>query len=178
MILTWLLQQPHTFWETIPVYWHNWPLPFFKHFPRLLWYNIFVFWFGGFSESVVLPFLLSLLSISMRPPPAPQLCPSPSPAAACPRKPIHFQYSNSGRWFSILLFWCQLPGESHRAARSDFGTVMSYSLGLRQSPEAGDIDPGAPSPHHLAHQIAMLCSFLIKPVQEKSWSFYTVRLIC
>ena len=68
----WVFPEPHTFWETVPLYWHNWPLPFFKHFLRLLWYNIF-FWFCGLSESVVLHLLLPLLLGSVAPDSAPCL---------------------------------------------------------------------------------------------------------
>lgn len=120
VILMWMFPEPRTFWETVPLNWHNWPLPFFIHFPRLLWYNIYflVLW----APWVCSPSPASSPAhIS-----APRLCPLPSPpSAVCPHEPIHSQCSNSGRWFPTLPFWCQPPGESHGTARNDFRRVMN-----------------------------------------------------
>lgn len=142
MILMWVFPEPHTFWETVPLYWHNWLLPFFKHFLWLLWYNIF-FWFCELSESVILHRLLpSPARIS-----GPRFCPPPSPpSAVCPHEPIHLQHSNSGRWFPTQPFWCQPPGESHGAAWNDFGTAMNYFPGSGQNGEADDTSNWVP-PH-------------------------------
>lgn len=59
-----MFSEPYTYWETVSPYWHNWPLPLFKHVPQLLWYNIFFFWFCLLSKSV-LYLLLPLLPISV-----------------------------------------------------------------------------------------------------------------
>lgn len=112
VILMWAFPEPHTFWETVPRYWHNWPLPFFKHFLWLLWYNIF-FWFCGLSESVVLHLLLPLLAGSVAPDSAPCLL---LPLLSVPMRPSTCSTPNSGRWSPIQPFWCQHPGESHGAA--------------------------------------------------------------
>ena len=111
MVLRWVFPVTDTFWDAVLLYWHNWPLPFFKHFPQLLWYNIFL-WLCGLLS---LPFSVS----------CPDQCPNSAlrlllPLLSLWARPL--AALNLGRWFPALPFSCQHPGESHRAAGHDFGT--------------------------------------------------------
>lgn len=172
-----MFSEPYTYWETVSPYWHNWPLPLFKHVPQLLWYNIF------FSGSVC---SLSLFSISFFLS-CPYQCPRTLPftiSFLCSLSPwaIHLQHSNSGRWFPTLPFCCHLPGESHGEAwfwNSDELQPRSWTkLWGRWHWSRCPIVPHHPCPFLLSLIIPLLCSFLFKSVQNKSWSLYTVTLIC
>ena len=89
---------------------------------------------------------------------------------------------NSGRWFPALPFSCQHPGESHRAAGHDFGTwwtvAQTVDKRVRQVTLTMVLNhPTSPLVFLPASKIPVLYSFLIKPVQQKSWLLYTVTLM-
>ena len=172
MVLRWVFPVTDTFWGAVPLYWHNWPLPFFKHFPQLLWYNIFL-WLCGLLS---LPFL-SPAQIS-----APALPSAFSSLSWLSLWARPLTALNSGRWFPALPFLCQHPGESRRAAGHDSGTwwTVAQTVGkrVRQVTLTTALHrPTSPLVFPLASKIPILYSFLIKPVQQKSWLLYTVALI-
>lgn len=170
MILIWVFPEPRTFWETVPLYWHNWPLPFFKHFLWLLWYNIF-FWFSGLSECVVLHLLLPLLPGLVAPdsalrlllpllsvPMSPSTCSTPTQADGSPP-------SHSGANILVRVM------EQHEMILEQQWTIaQALDKTVRQMIRRF----GCPiTPHHpwvfpLAPKGPVLCRFVIQSVQQKA----------
>lgn len=114
--------------------------------------------------------------------PGSALPPSPLPLLTGPCEPVHSQHSTR-QMVSALPFLCQHPGESRRAAED---MILEHDELLRRDCKRVrqvTVDYGAALPHiallglSSASKIPILYSFLIKPVQQKSWLLYTVALI-
>ena len=173
MVLRWVFPVTDTFWDAVPLYWHNWPLPFFKHFPQLLWHNIFLWLCGLLSLAFSVSYFLS----------CPDQCPSSALRLLLPLLTVPVSPSTrSSQLRQMVPSLALLMPASWRESGHDFGTWWTVAQTMDKRVRQVTLTmvphhPTSPLVFLPASKIPILYSFLIKPVQQKSWLLYTVKLM-